>query len=255
MNKEEQLREELEDAWFALLMNKIAEEEGKELNRLNEQLNNDPSFAVPEETTRRSLETIRKTIAKEKRRQTGRIAKRVFVRIAVAAMIAGMMIVSACAVSQSFRAATLNLLIQTSDVATRLVPKEVVPERPGASETAEEAPKVLLGYLIPEMPEGFEVVDEWSGESTAWVRFQNATGSTVKIWLMSNIEGAYDLDTEDAIVKSGQMHGYESVLCEKDNAIQIGWYDLSTEKLILVLGKGISQAQIVEIAEGIVLAD
>ena len=48
MANRETRKEQYEDALFALLMDEMAQEDGKELLRLNEQLKQDPGAAVPE---------------------------------------------------------------------------------------------------------------------------------------------------------------------------------------------------------------
>lgn len=60
MTHQDELRENYEDALFALLMNSWAEEEGKRLNEENERLKADPAFEVPESFDRRSLRAIRR---------------------------------------------------------------------------------------------------------------------------------------------------------------------------------------------------
>ena len=49
MTKREQLIEQYEDALFALLMDSVAEEEGKKAIELNERLKADPEAEVPAE--------------------------------------------------------------------------------------------------------------------------------------------------------------------------------------------------------------
>ena len=49
MNRKEQLQEQYEDALFALLMDDMMEEEGRQLLEENERLKQEPSAAVPEE--------------------------------------------------------------------------------------------------------------------------------------------------------------------------------------------------------------
>ena len=49
MARHEELEEEYIDAYFALLMEEIGLEEGKRLERENEELRQDPNAAVPEE--------------------------------------------------------------------------------------------------------------------------------------------------------------------------------------------------------------
>lgn len=60
MHEQEKLYEQYEDAVFALLMDKVAEENGKKLLQQNEELLADPDAAVPKALSRRCLRTIEK---------------------------------------------------------------------------------------------------------------------------------------------------------------------------------------------------
>ena len=53
MNEQEDLYAQYEDAFFALLMNEVAEAEGQEVLKKNEQLLADPNAAVPEAVSKR----------------------------------------------------------------------------------------------------------------------------------------------------------------------------------------------------------
>ena len=64
MNEQEDLYAQYEDAFFALLMNEVAEAEGQELLKKNEQLLADPNAAVPEAVSKRCLRTIEKSCRK-----------------------------------------------------------------------------------------------------------------------------------------------------------------------------------------------
>ena len=58
MKSKEQLWEDYEDALFALLMDKVAEDEGARLYEENERLRRDPAAEVPPEFDRKSREAI-----------------------------------------------------------------------------------------------------------------------------------------------------------------------------------------------------
>ena len=58
MTRHERLLENYEDAYFALLMEDVAQMEGARLDQLNMELQNDPHAAVPEGLTKRCLKTI-----------------------------------------------------------------------------------------------------------------------------------------------------------------------------------------------------
>ena len=53
--------EQYEDAFFVLLMNRVAEANGKELIQKNEELLADPNAAIPESLSKRCLHTIEKS--------------------------------------------------------------------------------------------------------------------------------------------------------------------------------------------------
>ena len=59
MTDHERLREQYEDALFALLMEGVAESEGEEALRLNEELKKDPNAEVPKDVQKRCEKTIR----------------------------------------------------------------------------------------------------------------------------------------------------------------------------------------------------
>lgn len=76
MTDHERLREQYEDALFALLMEGVAESEGEEALRLNEELKKDPNAEVPKDVQKRCEKTIRSAFAQKQLRATGRTAAR-----------------------------------------------------------------------------------------------------------------------------------------------------------------------------------
>lgn len=257
MNREDKLREELEEAWFALVVEKIAQQEGAELNALNEQLQKDPQYAVPEELDRRSMETIRKLVAQDKRRKTTKAAGRIFMRVACAAAIASLMLVSAYAVLPSARKrAVLNLLIETKDVSTRLVMEDVDRiKKDNGSETSEVETKVLLGYQIPEVPEDFKISDEKQSTNTAWIEYANDTGDTIRFRFYNGMSGSVEVDTEESGEKPIQINGINGRMWVKENSIKIAWSDPKTKTFITVTSEGIDPLSVEELAKKIQIAE
>jgi hypothetical protein len=66
MTRHEQLLENYEDAYFALLMEEVAQQEGERMEKLNQELQADPNAAVPAELDRRCLKTIDRCFAKQR---------------------------------------------------------------------------------------------------------------------------------------------------------------------------------------------
>ena len=76
MTRREELQEQYEDALFALWMNEVAEAEGEELLKLNEQLKEDPDAAMPDELLQTCLNTIRRITRRERAVRFGQRSSR-----------------------------------------------------------------------------------------------------------------------------------------------------------------------------------
>ena len=120
MTRREKLEEQYEDAYFALLMDAVAEKEGVRLEELNDHLNQDPSAAVPEEPDRRCRKVIDQHFAAQRRSGYWRTTKRVLNRVAIVAAVMMLLFTTAFALSEDFRVSTLNLLITVEERYTRL---------------------------------------------------------------------------------------------------------------------------------------
>lgn len=247
--REDLLREEYEDAALAMILHELAKEEGSELLRQNELLKNDPSFVVPESTTQRSLETIQKTFAAKKRAKAFGVARKVLVKAACIAAIAGLMTASAYAVSPKFRRATLNVLIEVEEAATRLK----LGEDTEPSSDERDTPKVLMGYVIPEMPEGFMLTGEWEDDKSAWARYEDGKGAKIKISFSSGRSHVVDVDTEDAFSPKIQVQNMPGLLSVEGETVQVTWNDVETGVFIAVCGVKTEIDLIQTLANGVVL--
>ena len=63
--REKELRENYEDALFVLWMDGYARKAGKQLLKTQQQIKEDPAYAVPEDMETEGLQTIRKTFRKK----------------------------------------------------------------------------------------------------------------------------------------------------------------------------------------------
>lgn len=252
--REELLREEYEDAALAMILHELAKEEGSELLKQNEQLKNDPSFVVPDSTTQRSLETIQKTFAAKKRAKAFGVARKVLVKAACIAAIAGLMTASAYAVSPKFRRATLNVLIEAEELATRLkLGEDGSDYNIDIEQTPENKPKVLMGYVIPEVPEGFKLTGGWEGDKSAWARYEDGKGAQIKFSFFSGTSHAVDVDTEDAFNQKIQVQNMPGLLSVEDETVQVAWNDAETGVFIAVCGVKTEIDLIQTLANGVVL--
>lgn len=217
MTRHERLLENYEDAYFALLMEDVAQVEGARLDQLNMELQNDPHTAVPEELTKRCLRTINAHFSNMRRNSSLRIVKKAINLAAILIAISTLLFTSAFAISDEFRTATLNLVIAANEKYTQLKMKqEDTPQESGNTVVADDS-EFFKNIRLAWLPEGYEYL---SGEYDYQAIFANDANEWITI---NRFDGAstYNVDTEGAeiveeimingnsglrIVKNGQTH-------------------------------------------------
>ena len=111
MTRRERLLEQYEDAYFALLMEDVMLQEGQRLEEWNQQLLEDPGAAVPESLARRCGSVMDQFASAQRRRSAFRRTGKALRVAAVIMAAASMLFTSTFAVSEDFRAATMNLML------------------------------------------------------------------------------------------------------------------------------------------------
>lgn len=246
MNKSEQLYEQYEDAFFALLMNEVAEENGKALMQKNEELSAEPSAAVPDRLTKRCLHLIEKNYRKVQIQNTARKAVRVLNRVALWILIPIFLFVGVFAASETVRVKTLNYLVEKLDVGTALYfsPEITTPEN------KESVP--IASYA----PSGYSLI--YSNETDGfWIyRFENTDGSKMNLSIYS-VETFYAsaiVDTENADTWTEKIHECMVTFVEKQNHLQLYWTNAKKQSLYVVSGTNTLLQDMTDMA-GNIIAD
>lgn len=253
MTRREQLQENVEDAVFALLMEDVAEQEGKRLLEENEQLKHDPSAKIPDDLDRRCRKIIKRSYAKDRRRTVGHTIHHILGNVALAAMVCILLFVSAFAAVPEIRVMTLNLLIEVSDVSTslRLVGVDNGSTAQDAGADGTDSVQTLWGYRLPEIPNNYEVVYEDSSDWVADLWYSGTDGSSIKFNISKASETfKISVDTEDAEKEKIQIHGYDGLLIKKEDRIDIIWGDASQNNFISITCTGIDEKTALKLANG-----
>lgn len=245
MNRRDQLYENYQDALFALLMDKVAEAEGARLIEENERLKNDPEAAVPEEIDKKCRETIRRAFGARRRRVTAHTVGWLVNKIALVVLAAVLLFVTAYATIPDVQFGTLSLLLENSDVASRLSLEgnEAVPEEPAGA--------LLMGYQLPALDETFVETDRGEDPSGAWVKFEKAHGALVQIQIVRYAGKAY-YDTEG--IESSEdieVNGCTGTLIKEGNRIGVIWVDDVNGYWLKVTGTGLREDFLKSLAEQI----
>lgn len=217
MNRRERLIDNYEDALFAVLMDKVAEEEGAKLREENQRLQEDPAAEVPERVDAVARQTIRKAFAGQNRRSALHVAKRVLNTVAMIVLICSAIFATAYAAFPEVRVKTLNLLIQSSDVASRLV---LVNDENNSNRTRDDE-NVLCGYSIPGLKD-FSVVDQDEGRLGGWVEYRSVMGETVRISITTSKTKYIDTENIDSI-EDFTIHDYSGIMIKKENRVTLTW--------------------------------
>lgn len=252
MTRREQLQENVEDAVFALLMEDVAEQEGKRLIEENEQLKHDPSAKVPDDLDKRCRKIIKRSYAKDRRQTVGKTIHNILGNVALAAMVCIMLFVSAFAAVPEIRVMTLNLLIEISDVSTslRLVGVHNGSTAQDAGTDGTDSVQTLWGYRLPEIPNGYEVVFEDSSDRATTLWYSGTDGSSIKFNISKASESfKISVDTEDAEGEKIQIHGYDGLLVVKDNRIEIIWGDTTQNKFVSIICTGVDRSTALSLAK------
>lgn len=252
VTRREQLQENIEDAIFALLMEDLAEQEGKRLVEENEQLKQDSSAKVPDALDKRCRKIIRQAYSRERRHEVGRVLHRILANAALAAMVCILLFVSAFAAVPEVRIMTLNLLIEVSDVSTSLrltgVDNDPIAQNGNSSKTDDV--QTLWGYRLPEIPDDYEVVYENSSDWATDLWYGRGDESLIKFNISKASETLeLDVDTENAEVEKIQIHGYDGLLTEKGNRIDIIWGDTDQNNFVSITCTGIDQNTALDFAK------
>ena len=227
MNRREKLLEQYEDAYFALLMDEVAEQEGARLERLNKELQDDPAAAVPVKIDRMCIKAIDHYFARQRRGSYLRTAKRMFTHVAVVVTVMLMMLTTAFALSPDFRASALNLLISVEDQYAQLTMTG-----DGADEGWEQSESPLASYSpgayfedleIGWIPEGFTCTRNDYDRSAL---FEDTAGQFFSI-SRADGHGTLNVDTEDAdSVVNITVNGISGIQVFKDGRIHSVLSDL-----------------------------
>lgn len=257
MTRRDQLWEQYEDALFALLMEELAEEEGQRLLEENERLKNNSEAAIPEKVRRRCQKTICNAFTRKARRLVGRVAWKVFRQMAAVILIAILLFATAFAAIPEIRIRTLNLLIQVSDSFSALTlekTNENISENSmGENNYEVNLPTILMGYRLPKLPEEFVLDEMIEDETITSAVYTNGTTKTIE-FAVCKTNSPFNVDTENSTIEYIEIHGYEGMVIEKMNYVDIVWGDTEHGCIIGVYCTGVTREVALELAEGVIFS-
>ena len=235
MNEDERLYEQYEDAFFALLMNRVAEANGKELIQKNEELLTDPNAAVPESLSKRCLHTIEKSYRKAQIQKAAKKTLRTLNRVALWILIPLFMFVGVFAVETFDFGTSYELFVGQNNME---VPIE------------ENKARVLNA-----VPADFVLITNEESETSCIYHFQNGHSEEfeVSIYYISETNAAtVTIDTENAEVREENFDGQGVSIAHKNNYYQIFWLEDTSNLMFIVYGEDIPFDVLQSVTENII---
>ena len=231
MTRKDKLREDYEDALFALLMDSYCEEEGRQLLEENERLMADPDFHIPAETEQRCVRTIRRAFARRRRRYAGKSFSRICGKAASVLVLCTLLFSVAYAAIPQVRVGTLNLILEAQKYST-------VIRFDGVGSKASEP---LANYGYPPVPEGFYLNNQQSfiDRSVIHLIYENDSGDSIA-YLTTKISKttSIDIDTEDAEHGEIEINGRPAYFSTKGNRTLIMVVDEERDAACTVICTG-----------------
>ena len=249
MHEQEKLYEQYEDAVFALLMDKVAEENGKKLLQQNEELLADPDAAVPETLSKRCLRTIEKAYRKSQWKAAAKKVTRALNRVALWILVPLFLFGSVFATSETVRVKTLNFLITNFEFGTEF----------RIENSASTAPRQQSMTPIVEdcIPSDYVLISQNSTSLSEVFLYTNASDSEVSIiiYTLENLNGAITIDTEDAEVWYSTIHDQSVMFVQKADTYQAVWTDIEAQKMCVLSSSNTALDVVYGIVEKMLLSN
>ena len=229
MTRRERLIENYEDAYFALLMEDVIQQEGGRLEVLNVALKADDSVKISEELNKRCRRTIDQYFSAIKRRSSHRMLRKVLNCAAIIVAIATVMFTTAFAVSEEIRIATLNLIITVNEEYTQF---NIVPDdskERGTIGTMDENNGYFKDIQIQWIPDGYKYS---KGEYNYDAVFKSDSGAWIAVCRFPG-DTTYNFDTEDAdYIEEVNINGSTGLFIEEDGFKQVALANLDNNIFI-----------------------
>lgn len=196
--------EEYEDALFAVIMDQVAEEEGKQLAAEAKRLEEE-GFQVPALLDEKCLKIIRDAERRQRRKQRPQTVKRVAKVALIAAALMILLFSVSYAANPEFRASINNWMLSKSEYGTDI----------RVSKDGSVVAKITFEFTY--IPEGFSLYKQ----SSSQVFYEDENhNSFYASYTQMDSNSKITWDTEDAEVIYTAIHGYQGMIVRKIESIE-----------------------------------
>lgn len=246
MKEHRRLLESYQELSWALAMEQVAIRQGEQARGLEEQLQNDPQAAVPQEIIDHGKNTIRKKFAAAPiKRVKGALAK-----VLIAAVICALTISVACAFSPEFKEFLLRAFYSVAETFTSITFQD--PEVENVANSQGKITPQFHGLCFEWLPEGYEYADGAETPVVQWVDFENDQQDTISVRIAdSEDQTAYNYDYEQDTVTSITVGDHQGQIIENEDGMGLIWVDTGRMKSVSIYASHLSQKKLLQLAESL----
>ena len=254
MSRIDSLYEQYEDSLFRLLMERVAEEEGRKAMEENSRLQEDLSAEVPEALYKKGLRIVRHGVAAHQYRAAGKTAIRLVSKVAIIVMVLVLSLTVAFAVSPAMQSTVARWAIKHYSDHTEFsitnrdegnTPKQGSIDEDGVWSGSKL--DVNIGWI----PDGMELVNRENDSQSQWLILR---GNNRKVLVLLDYigEGKTAVDTENATVSFITVREKTALLVSSESDYYRVFIPISElEGYLLLSSEGLSEEEFLKVAESI----
>ena len=240
MKSREELRNDYEEALFAMIIDEIMDLEGEALIAERERLAFSDEHKLPDDLNDRCIAIINDAFEAKKTATKKHRTRTLMRTLLVAAVVMCIMFTSVYASVPAVRQATDEMMMAFSNVCVRLIFGDAVIHVDDGH------------YVFAGIPEKFGVIEEGEGDGTKWCLYSNEE-STLMIEVNYDYdykEECVDLEDADGVIEI-EFDEYEGVSVIKNDRVHLSLYDTERNNTIQITSHRMDYDFVIDLIKGI----
>lgn len=228
-----------------MVINNVAEKEGKLLFEENEQLKSNPDYLPSQEDIEKFTRLLGSHLKKTKTFNKDRRLLRVLNKAAVVMLAVTIVFSIAMVTVQAFRIQVLNFLINMKPKYTSLQLKE--------NDSNQINEKLIVNwtnaYVPSYIPAGYEISNASYSDSIKMIKLNKKDANSAIIYTEYDSTNSIAIDTENAsLVKTIKINGQDGTLSVKNSITTVAW---KMDNHLFTIQGQIDTDEVIKIAEGV----
>lgn len=239
------LEEDYEDSFLRLVMHQYIQVEGDELERLNNEIKDNPRYEISPEAVKRINKSLDKYYSTKKLQVFTKKSLKILYKVGIVLFAFFGVFIFAYFTVDAFRVQVLNFLVT--------IDKEYTAVSLGESESNWNIPPEVSNMYVPSyIPEGYWLDNIINEKTIKIINYINGEGKTIKFREYNSSTNA-NFDSEDAdIFKSLKINGVNGLFVLKNEMATVSWkYD---DRIFAIYAQ-LSEDEIVHIAESVIFVN